>query len=813
MRLPVLTMRGRVVLLLLLFGLTPAILLGCAFLGERGALRESVLTRLSDASSNLNDVIDRNLFERYGDVQAFGLNTAAHDPANWRRPSAENPLVRVMDQYVAAYGVYKLSILVSPEGEVLAVNAHDAAGAPVASEGLYRKSYAGAPWLGRALRGEFLVGPEGLTGTVVEQPARAPEVAEAFAGEDGFSIIFAAPVHGQDGRLVGVWANFADFGLVESVVSDIHARLVGNGMPGAEVTVLDAAGAVLVDYDPASRPGAYKRDFARIGQPDPAEKGMWEAVLRGESGVAIKRHAGKGTEQAVGYARSRGAMGFAGLGWSVLVRVPTGEALGALERIERHGLLLLLSALAVTVPLGFWIGTGFARPVLRIAATMRGLASGDAVGKVPGEGRRDEIGGMASAVVVFRDHMAEAAALRERQEAEREQAEAAKRAALREMAERVDAEAGAAVERIGERAGAMAADADDMARIAETVAGRSASVAVAAEDALRNAEVVAAATEQLSASVREISSRIAESSAIAQRASERGQASHQVIHGLSETAGRVSEVVKLIADIAGKTHLLALNATIEAARAGEAGKGFAVVASEVKSLAAQTARATEEIGRQVAEIGGATAEAVEAVRGIASAVEEMGVTSTAIAAAVEQQAAATQEIARSVGQTAGAAREVASQIGQVSGATAEAGSRAGQVREGAARARAEIEDMRGVLVRVVRTATPEVDRRNERRFDLALRVSVEIPGRPAQGAELVNISSGGARLLGLPPLAAGTRAVLRVPGIPEPLPGTVIQHAREGEARLRFELEDGARSALEERLVRLAEGAAVTRAA
>ncbi|TDH60844.1 hypothetical protein E2C06_19675 [Dankookia rubra] len=114
MRLPTLTMRSRVVLLLLGFGLVPAMLLGGAFLAERGDLHRTAMDRLADAAASLGDTIDRNLFERYGDVQAFGLNTVAHEPANWRRPGADNPLVRAIDEYVALYGVYKLAVLVDP---------------------------------------------------------------------------------------------------------------------------------------------------------------------------------------------------------------------------------------------------------------------------------------------------------------------------------------------------------------------------------------------------------------------------------------------------------------------------------------------------------------------------------------------------------------------------------------------------------------------------------------------------------------------------------------------------------------------------
>ena len=233
-----------------------------------------------------------------------------------------------------------------------------------------------------------------------------------------------------------------------------------------------------------------------------------------------------------------------------------------------------------------------------------------------------------------------------------------------------------------------------------------------------------------------------------------------------------------------------------------------MVAGEVKQLAAQTAQATDEIGRLVAGIDGATAGAVAAVRDIAAAVEQIDLTSAAIATAVEEQAAATQEIARTVAETTAAAREVADRIDEVSAATAEAGSRAADVRSGAAEARAAIAELRGTLVEVVRSATPEVDRRAAPRVALPRLVTLELAGQPPVEARLVDISLGGARIGTEPRLPPPARGTLRLAGIPLPLPFTLLGgDARDGQ-RLRFGLDAAASAALAQVLEGLAEAPA-----
>ncbi len=208
-------------------------------------------------------------------------------------------------------------------------------------------------------------------------------------------------------------------------------------------------------------------------------------------------------------------------------------------------------------------------------------------------------------------------------------------------------------------------------------------VAAASEEASSNVQTVAAASEELSASIGEISRQVTHAASIAERAVEETRRTDNTVRGLTETAGRIGEVVKLISNIAGQTNLLALNATIEAARAGEAGKGFAVVASEVKSLANQTAKATEEISAQIAAVQKVTQEAVDAIRSIGGTIGEVSEVATGIASAVEEQGAATQEITRNTQEAARRTREVSETVaGVTDGADATGAAAQGRPRGG-----------------------------------------------------------------------------------------------------------------------------------
>jgi methyl-accepting chemotaxis protein len=320
---------------------------------------------------------------------------------------------------------------------------------------------------------------------------------------------------------------------------------------------------------------------------------------------------------------------------------------------------------ALALLLAVWLKRTVTARVVRMAGNMRRLAARDYDFDLPDAALADEIGDMARAMEACRAGLktadelaaAEVAALNSR---------AARAAALDALSTAFESKVGQMVAEVSASATEMKIEAQSMTDTADQTIQQATNVAAAAEQASANVQTVASAAEELASSIAEIARQVAQSSKIAGRAKDDAARTDAVVHALAEGAQKIGEVVGLISSIAGQTNLLALNATIEAARAGDAGKGFAVVASEVKSLATQTAKATEDIGRQITQIQTATREAVAAIEGIGSTIGEISEIGAAIAAAVEEQGSATQEIARNVQQAAIGTQEVTSNITGVS---------------------------------------------------------------------------------------------------------------------------------------------------
>ncbi len=266
-----------------------------------------------------------------------------------------------------------------------------------------------------------------------------------------------------------------------------------------------------------------------------------------------------------------------------------------------------------------------------------------------------------------------------------------------QMAERV----GEVVDIVSSSSQELQTTAESMAATAEETSRQSEAVAAAAEQATTNVQTVAAAAEQMAKSIEEIGRQVAQSSTIAGRAVEEADRTNTTVESLAEAAQKIGKVVALISDIASQTNLLALNATIEAARAGDAGKGFAVVASEVKSLANQTAKATEDIAAQISGMQEATGGTVDSIKGISSTIGEISEIANAIAAAVEEQGAATQEISRNVQEAAAGTQDVSSNITSVNEAAVETGKSAGGVLEAAQELSTQGEKLRAEIEKFI----------------------------------------------------------------------------------------------------------------
>ncbi|MCJ2058932.1 methyl-accepting chemotaxis protein [Methylobacterium sp. J-048] len=327
---------------------------------------------------------------------------------------------------------------------------------------------------------------------------------------------------------------------------------------------------------------------------------------------------------------------------------------------------------------------GITRPLDRLVAVLQRMARGEIDAEIAEAARKDEIGAVGKAVEGIKAMVAQKAA--EDAEIRRiaeEAAAAARKRTMLELADGFERAVGGIVGLVSSSATELQATAQTMTASATQTASQSTTVAAAAEEAAANVETVAAAAEELGSSVQEIGRQVLGSASLAQTAVGEADQTHHLVQALSQAATRIGDMVGLISTIAGQTNLLALNATIEAARAGEAGRGFAVVASEVKELAAQTAKATEEISQQIGQIQGVTGQAVTAIGGITARIREIDSVATSIAAAVEEQGAATQEIVRNVAQAATGTNEVTSNIAGVAQASEETGSAASQVLDAA----------------------------------------------------------------------------------------------------------------------------------
>jgi len=349
--------------------------------------------------------------------------------------------------------------------------------------------------------------------------------------------------------------------------------------------------------------------------------------------------------------------------WSERQKRDTDALVASVQSESRRSLTLF--TVIMTVAFGaatlliMLVGHGISGSITTMTRVMARLAGGDYAVEVTGSDRHDEVGDMARALQVFKSNGIETEALRQSQEEERRRADAEKTAAVEAMAGVFESTVSAKVAAVEEASNGISNTAQTMAARSQQSGGRSMEVGAAAEITTERAAAASDATRQLARSVNEIAAQVVQSSEMARLAVEEVNATAQRMSGLTDSVKAIGEVVKLINDIASQTNLLALNATIEAARAGDAGKGFAVVANEVKGLANQTAKATEDIARQISAVQDSSRAMAGSIESVVETIRSLDHASSTIADAVREQETATHAIASNID-------EVAVQAGAVS---------------------------------------------------------------------------------------------------------------------------------------------------
>ena len=467
---------------------------------------------------------------------------------------------------------------------------------------------------------------------------------------------------------------------------------------------------------------------------------------------------------------------FAPWGWVIGTGVYVDDLRAAQRGVWLTAMIQAAAAGLLVALLATLLARGIARPLAAVTASTTALAGGDLDAPVAGAQRRDEIGRLAAALETFRRLGLE------KRELEAEAAIAAARrdrrqAALENQVQEFGASATGAMGDVVASAVRMRDVAQSMAGTAERIRGRARDTGTEAESAARNLAAVAAATEELAASTAEVARQVAEATNAVGAAVSEARDSDRLVAGLSGEAEAIGGVVRLIEDIAGRTNLLALNATIEAARAGEAGKGFAVVASEVKALAAQTAKATAEIGARIAAVQQATQAACDAIGRIGTTVARVEGIATAVAGAVDEQGKTTREIASSAQLVAAATDAASNAMGEFAAAADAATTLSQDVLQAAQRSGQEAEALRAEFDGFLAAIRTNDDRRAFERVAMGgTPVGLLLDGGVVKQGTLVDLSLGGAAVRSDVTAAPGTRLALRFPGMAETASARVVRH-------------------------------------
>ncbi len=386
-----LSVKWKQIILFLLSGLVPLV---CVMLLNNASFKEIRninAQSLEGVARNIADKIDRNLFERYGDVQAFGLNSVLQNQVNWYKPGS--PIETAMNSYVDTYDIYYLTLLVDLEGNVISINSKDQDAKPISTRDFYGRNYSSSQWFQDVLNQKFYTsqqgnvgGNAGFSGTVVVPLHVNEEVKNVYRGDDGLTLGFAAPVYSAEGKVIAVWNNYTKFSLVEEFFVKAYGDLKDKGLEDTEMTLLDGRGNIIVDYEPSLGKGdgtKVDHDFNVLLKLNLVEKGVMVAVnsvQEKQTGFAYATHARKKIEQASGYAHHKGALGFPGMDWSVLVRAPDSVINAQILEKQKQFFQLTAVIVVVIVAFGFWSSSLITKPIQFLKSELERFANGDIQG-------------------------------------------------------------------------------------------------------------------------------------------------------------------------------------------------------------------------------------------------------------------------------------------------------------------------------------------------------------------------------------------------------------------------------------------------
>jgi methyl-accepting chemotaxis protein len=663
----------RFVLILLTVGLIPLLVQALISLQSTAKIAAGSAGNLEQGAKGTLETIERNVFERYGDVQAFATNHVLFVDDMEHNKAAKERLTDAINAYVRLYGCYSLSMVTDTTGKVIAVNTTDAAGKALDSAFLIGKDFSKASWFLDARDGKFLKS-DVLTGTVVEDVGQDPDAVRVI-GKDSLTFSCSAPITNPKGEFIGVWRNLADYSvIVESIIKANWDNFAAKGLACAEFTLVDKKGTLISYYSPNDTGNKeFKRDFTKV-----LKKNVAESMESGKLALLLNPGAsGNGRDldnenyhwHLTGYAKSEGALGYPGLGWSLLIQAPEHEINAEVIAADRATYLTLGITLLVLIAVAIVVARSIARPIGECVAAMNRLAQGDLTTEVVVK-RKDELGTLGKAINTSIGNLRQLMG------------------SLTQSATDLQSSASTLTDTAHTQAAAAeetTVQANTVAAAGEELSVNSKSMSASATQITQSTSTVAAAMEEMSSSIQEVARNCAQESEIARKADTQARETRVLMGKLDESARQIGKVVELINRIAEQTNLLALNATIEAASAGEAGRGFAVVANEVKELARQSAAATEDIRKQVGLIQDNTGASIKSLEEVGKIIGQVSQISSSIAAAVEEQSATTSEIvgtihgvstatgtlSQNVQQTADGASEVARNIAGVSTAAAD----------------------------------------------------------------------------------------------------------------------------------------------